>query len=163
LAPMSAPLEGLLTVRPRGSNAIHVPWLITVRPRHDELLSSIQLSNREFAPSDTAPAVLSFQAGRISAGGPPQPGPLPVPPPRPAPPRKRRPQARPAGPAARPPARALRLRTDRPRRERRHARAGQVPGRADRVPDGAGRADGGDRAVHDSVNGAHRLILAAGR
>jgi subtilisin family serine protease len=69
LAPMGDPVEGLLTVRPRGSNAIHVPWLITVRPRHDELLSSIQLSNHEFSPSDTTPAVLSFQAGRISAGG----------------------------------------------------------------------------------------------
>jgi subtilisin family serine protease len=69
LAPMGDPVEGLLTIRPRGSNAIHVPWLITVRPRHDELLSSIHLSSRAFRPSDTAPAVLSFQAGRIASGG----------------------------------------------------------------------------------------------
>jgi minor extracellular serine protease Vpr len=69
LAPMGDPVEGLLTIRPRGSNAIHVPWLITVRPRHDDLLSSIHLSSNRFRPSDTAPAVLSFQAGRIATGG----------------------------------------------------------------------------------------------
>jgi hypothetical protein len=40
-----------------------------VRPRHDELLSSTRLSNRAFRPSDSAPAVLSFQAGRIATGG----------------------------------------------------------------------------------------------
>ena len=69
LAPVGDPVEGLLTVRPRGSNAIHVPWLITVRPPHDDLLSSIRLSSPAFEPSDTAPAVLSFQAGRVTAGG----------------------------------------------------------------------------------------------
>jgi len=69
LAPMGDPVEGLLTVRPRGSNPIHVPWLITVRPRHDDLLSSIHLSTGTFSPSDTTPAVLSFQAGRISSDG----------------------------------------------------------------------------------------------
>ncbi len=69
LAPMGDPVEGRLTIRPRGSNAIHVPWLVTVQPRHDDLLSSIHLSSSEFRPSDTAPAVLSFQAGRIAAGG----------------------------------------------------------------------------------------------
>jgi minor extracellular serine protease Vpr len=69
LAPGGDPVEGSFTIRPVGSNAIHVPWLITVRPRHDELLSSIRLSNRSFHPSDTAPAVLSFQAGRIATGG----------------------------------------------------------------------------------------------
>jgi subtilisin family serine protease len=68
LAPMGDPVEGLFTVRPQGSNAIHVPWLITVRPRNDELISSIRLSSRSFEPSDTAPAVLSFQAGRIASG-----------------------------------------------------------------------------------------------
>jgi subtilisin family serine protease len=69
LAPVGGPVEGSFTVRPQGSNAIHVPWLITVRPRRDELLSSIRLSSRTFHPSDAAPAVLSFQAGRIAAGG----------------------------------------------------------------------------------------------
>ncbi len=39
------------------------------RPRHDELLSSIRLSTRSFKPSDSAPAVLSFQGGRLDTGG----------------------------------------------------------------------------------------------
>jgi hypothetical protein len=69
LAPVGDPIEGLFTVRPEGSTAIHVPWLITARPRRDELISSVRLSTRTFRPSDTAPAVLSFQAGRIAAGG----------------------------------------------------------------------------------------------
>jgi hypothetical protein len=69
LAPVGNPVEGRFAVRPEGSDAVHVPWLITVRPRHDELLSSIRLSSRSFRPSDSAPAVLSFQAGRIATGG----------------------------------------------------------------------------------------------
>jgi subtilisin family serine protease len=69
LAPVGNPVEGRFAVRPEGGDAIHVPWLITVRPRHDGLLSSIRLSSRAFPPSDSAPAVLSFQAGRIATGG----------------------------------------------------------------------------------------------
>ena len=69
LAPVGDPVEGLFAVRPEGSDAIHVPWLIMARPRHDALLSSIRLSNRSFHPSDSAPAALSFQAGRIATGG----------------------------------------------------------------------------------------------
>jgi hypothetical protein len=69
LAPVGSPIEGLFTVRPEGSTAIHVPWLITARPKRDALISSLRLSSKQFEPSDTAPTVLSFQAGRIAAGG----------------------------------------------------------------------------------------------
>jgi len=69
LAPVGNPIEGLFTLRPEGSTAIHVPWLITARPRREQLISSVRLSARTFRPSDRAPAVLSFQAGRIAAGG----------------------------------------------------------------------------------------------
>src|SRR4029450_13481128 len=69
LAPVGSPIEGLFTVRPEGSTAIHVPWLITARPKRDALISSLRLSSERFEPSDTAPTVLSFQAGRIAAGG----------------------------------------------------------------------------------------------
>ena len=69
IAPLGEPVEGMFTVRPEGSTAIHVPWLITVRPRRDELISALRLSTKRFEPSDAAPAVLSFQAGRIAAGG----------------------------------------------------------------------------------------------
>ena len=69
LAPVGNPVEGRFAVRPEGGDAIHVPWLIMSRPRHDELLSSIRLSSRSFKPSDSAPAVLSFQGGRLDTGG----------------------------------------------------------------------------------------------
>jgi hypothetical protein len=59
----------MFTLRPEGSASIHVPWLITFQPRKDELLSAVRLSARSFKPSDNAPAVLSFQAGRIDDGG----------------------------------------------------------------------------------------------
>jgi hypothetical protein len=59
----------MFTVRPEGSASIRVPWLVTFRPRHDPLLSSVRLSTAAFSPSDNAPAVLSFQAGRIASGG----------------------------------------------------------------------------------------------
>jgi minor extracellular serine protease Vpr len=68
IAPMGEPIEGRFTVRPEGSASIRVPWLIIPSPRRDTLISSIRLSSRSFRPSDTAPAVLSFQAGRIGAG-----------------------------------------------------------------------------------------------
>jgi hypothetical protein len=69
LAPIGDPVEGRFTVRPEGSTAIHVPWLITARPKRDALISSLRISSQRFAPSDNAPTVLSFQAGRIAAGG----------------------------------------------------------------------------------------------
>jgi minor extracellular serine protease Vpr len=69
LAPVGDPVEGRFTVRPEGSTAIHVPWLITVRPRREQLISELRLSPKIFEQSDAAPAVLSFQAGRIAAGG----------------------------------------------------------------------------------------------
>lgn len=69
LADGTAPIEGVFTVRPEGSTPVHVPWLVTFRPQRDELLSSVRLSTASFKPSDTAPAVLSFQAGRIADGG----------------------------------------------------------------------------------------------
>lgn len=69
IAPLDKPVEGQFTIRPEGSTAIHVPWLITVQPRRDELISALRISTRRFDPSDTAPAVLSFQAGRIAKGG----------------------------------------------------------------------------------------------
>jgi len=69
LAPVGNPVEGRFAVHPEGGDAIHVPWLIMARPRHDDLISSIRLSTRSFKPSDSAPAVLSFQGGRIDTGG----------------------------------------------------------------------------------------------
>ena len=69
LSPAGPPVEGMFEVRPEGSASIRVPWLVTFRPRHDGLLGSVRLSTASFRPSDNAPAVLSFQAGRIASGG----------------------------------------------------------------------------------------------
>jgi len=65
----SSSIEGMLTVQPEGSTPVHVPWLVTFRPRRDDLLASVRLSTASFKPSDSAPAVLAFQAGRIAGGG----------------------------------------------------------------------------------------------
>jgi hypothetical protein len=69
LTPPVQPIEGMFSVRLEGSASIRVPWLVTFHPRHDALLSSVKLSTTSFRPSDNAPAVLSFQAGRIAGGG----------------------------------------------------------------------------------------------
>jgi subtilisin family serine protease len=69
LAGAGPPIEGMFRVRPEGSAPIRIPWLITFKPRRDDLLSSVRLSTRSFRPSDNAPAVLSLQAGRIVGSG----------------------------------------------------------------------------------------------
>jgi len=69
LTPAGPPVEGMFEVTPRGSAPIRVPWLVRFRPRENELLGSVRLSTASFRPSDNAPAVLSFQAGRIASGG----------------------------------------------------------------------------------------------
>jgi len=69
LTPAGPPVEGMFSVRPEGSASIRIPWLVTFRPSDDELLGSVRLSTAAFRPSDNAPAVLSFQAGRIAKGG----------------------------------------------------------------------------------------------
>jgi len=69
LTPESPPVEGMFEATPQGSAPIRVPWLVRFRPRENDLLRSVRLSQSSFRPSDNAPAVLSFQAGRIASGG----------------------------------------------------------------------------------------------
>ena len=157
LAPVGNPVEGRFAVRPEGGDAIHVPWLIMSRPRHDELLSSIRLSSRSFKPSDSAPAVLSFQGGRLDTGGQLEPVALLQLQLR----RQPRPAARDARPAPRSPPRPLRLRAHRPRRQGQHAGARPLHRAADRVPDRPGRTQRGDGPVHHSVTHPDGLILAS--
>jgi Subtilase family len=59
------PASGVLLVQPEGSAPVRVPWALGRRPA-GELVSSLSLSNWEFAPSSSAPAVVAFQAGRAS-------------------------------------------------------------------------------------------------
>ena len=51
----------------RGSTPIRVPWSSRSRPRRRPAALRRPALHSEFRPSDTAPAVLSFQAGRIAA------------------------------------------------------------------------------------------------
>jgi Subtilase family len=65
-----APAEGVVTVRIAGGATLRVPWAITFARRRLSLLGPLELSNRRFEPSDAAPSVLRFRAGRLlrSAG-----------------------------------------------------------------------------------------------
>jgi subtilisin family serine protease len=64
-----APAEGTLSIAADGGTALRVPWVVTFGPLPDTLLGPLRLSQRSFAPSDAAPALLTFQAGRILGGG----------------------------------------------------------------------------------------------
>jgi hypothetical protein len=61
-------VEGALRVTTVGGGVFRVPWVvIPARPR-PPLLAGVQISDRSFKPSDSAPAVLSLTAGRVSGG-----------------------------------------------------------------------------------------------
>jgi subtilisin family serine protease len=68
----TAPAEGTLLVTPLAGRDVRVPWTILFGPRTRPGLGSVRLSARTFAPSDAAPALLSFVAGSVprSGGGP---------------------------------------------------------------------------------------------
>jgi hypothetical protein len=59
--------SGVVVVSAQGARAARIPWAIAPRPQ-DGLVDSVSLSNWEFAPSKTAPAVLAFRAGRAVVG-----------------------------------------------------------------------------------------------
>jgi minor extracellular serine protease Vpr len=61
------PAEGTIEIVSRATTAIRVPWMIPFTRDRDPLLARVHLSTKSFAPSDTTPAVLSFQAGGLGA------------------------------------------------------------------------------------------------
>jgi hypothetical protein len=62
--------SGVVVVSARGARAARIPWAIAPRPTGLALVDSVSLSNWEFAPSKSAPAVLAFRAGHaVSASG----------------------------------------------------------------------------------------------
>jgi hypothetical protein len=65
----TAPTEGALLVTPLAGREVRVPWTILFGPRVPPGLGSVRLSARTFAPSDAAPALLSFVAGSVSRSG----------------------------------------------------------------------------------------------
>jgi hypothetical protein len=64
-----AATEGVIVVSAEGAQAVRVPWAIARREaKRAPLVGEVQLSHHEFSPSDAAPVVLAFRAGRIDRG-----------------------------------------------------------------------------------------------
>jgi subtilisin family serine protease len=61
----TAPADGAVVARVEGGAEIHVPWAIAFRSAPVGLIRSASLSARTFAASDTTPALLSLDAGRV--------------------------------------------------------------------------------------------------
>jgi hypothetical protein len=59
------PVQGYLVVHQEAGNEIRVPWVITFGPPERAELNNVRLSSHAFAPSDVAPALLSFVAGAV--------------------------------------------------------------------------------------------------
>ncbi|HVP75848.1 MAG TPA: S8 family serine peptidase [Gaiellaceae bacterium] len=60
-----APADGTVVARVEGGAEIRVPWAIAFRSAPVGLIRSAKLSARMFAASDTTPALLSLDAGRV--------------------------------------------------------------------------------------------------
>jgi subtilisin family serine protease len=65
----SAPTEGVVLVTPVAGRQIHVPWTILFGKQRLPDLTAVRLSTHAFAPSDAAPALLSFVAGSVRRSG----------------------------------------------------------------------------------------------
>jgi hypothetical protein len=66
---LNAGASGALLVTAAGARPARVPWAVGKRPAAPApLVGSVSLSNWEFEPSKSAPAVLAFRAGRADAG-----------------------------------------------------------------------------------------------
>jgi hypothetical protein len=65
----AAPAEGVVIVTPLAGREVRVPWTILFGERRPPTLAAVRLSTRTFAPSDAAPALLSFVAGSVSRSG----------------------------------------------------------------------------------------------
>jgi hypothetical protein len=62
----TVPADGALRIAVSGGATIRVPWLVAFGARPPLLLARVKLSLRAFKPSDSAPALLTFQAGRLA-------------------------------------------------------------------------------------------------
>jgi hypothetical protein len=66
---VSGAAGGAFIVQPAGSQAARVPWAVSFRTGESRpLLDDVHLSNDSFSPSNAAPAVVAFRAGRADAG-----------------------------------------------------------------------------------------------
>jgi hypothetical protein len=60
--------EGTMELSSRATLPLRVPWAIPFGRSDAPLLSGLHLSQTQFKPSDTTPAVLSFRAGDLGSG-----------------------------------------------------------------------------------------------
>ncbi len=65
-------VTGTIRIAPEGSETLRVPWALLFTHEARTLLPHVSLSSSSFAPSDTAPAILTVQAGSVSAPGHPE-------------------------------------------------------------------------------------------
>jgi subtilisin family serine protease len=61
----SSPSDGFVVVGVDGGGVVHVPWAIAFGADDVELLGAARLSERSFSASDTKPALLTVDAGRV--------------------------------------------------------------------------------------------------
>jgi len=64
-APRERVATGVLAIVPDGGVTLRVPWAIGFRHYAGTLLARVRLQKDHFPPSDTSPAVLEIQAGRL--------------------------------------------------------------------------------------------------
>ncbi len=58
--------SGAIVAAPSGGAPARAPWVVTFGPSPASLIGRVRLSTRSFKPSDSAPALLTFQAGRVA-------------------------------------------------------------------------------------------------
>jgi hypothetical protein len=61
----TATSDGSVLVNVQGGGGIHVPWAIAFGTNNVDLIGSATLSAKSFGRSDTKPALLAFDAGRV--------------------------------------------------------------------------------------------------
>jgi len=61
----AAPADGAVVARVEGGAEIRVPWAIAFGSGPEGLIRAVTLSARTFTASDTTPALLSLDAGRV--------------------------------------------------------------------------------------------------
>jgi hypothetical protein len=64
--PSEAAVTGALRISPAGGTTLRVPFALASRVPATGLLAHATISKAAFAPSDTAPAILTVQAGRVT-------------------------------------------------------------------------------------------------
>jgi subtilisin family serine protease len=65
-SPAISIVTGSVAVRPRGGQALRLPWVIVFRPYTGPLVGPVRIEPQSFTPSDSKPAILQVVAGRIT-------------------------------------------------------------------------------------------------